>query len=155
LELIFGFLISSYSRIPIKLVGLVVNVKERDCDHLGLAIIVQPMGYSGWECYDVTLSEVSDLLVLVSILGPTILSLLLFLRFLVCVGAPRKYSTKDTITCFTLHKLIYSLHMHMHVHRTIFNLNSVLLRLLFSFFLLEYNYLEHSVFVLIEKSNIF
>ena len=135
MELIFGFLIGSYSRILIKLVGLVVNVKERECDNLGLAIIVQPMGYSGWQCYDVTLSEASDLLVLVSILGPTILSLLLFLRFLVCVGAAGKYSTKDTIACFTLHKLIYSLHLHMHVHRTIFNLNSVLLRPFFFFFL--------------------
>jgi hypothetical protein len=57
---IFGFFkhICSYSRVLIKLVGLVVEVKERDSDNLGIAIVVQPMGYSSWNCNDVTLSEV-------------------------------------------------------------------------------------------------
>ena len=112
--MIFGFLISSYSGVLVKLVGLVVSVKERECDNLRIAIIVQPMCYSGGQCYDVTLSEVSDLLVLVSLLSFSLL--LLLLRFLVCVGAAGKYGTKDTITCcITLHKLIklYSLHLQL------------------------------------------
>ena len=102
------FYFSSYSGVLVKLVGLVVSVKERECDNLRIAIIVQPMGYSGGQCYDVTLSEVSDLLVLVSLLSFFLsLLLLLLLRFLVCVGAAGKYGTKDTITCcITLHKLI-------------------------------------------------
>ena len=114
--MIFGFLISSYSGVLVKLVGLVVSVKERECDNLRIAIIVQPMGYSGGQCYDVTPSEVLDLLVLVSLLSLLMLLMLLLLRFLVCVGAARKYGTKDTITCcITLHKLIklYSLHLQL------------------------------------------
>ena len=50
---------------------------------------------------------------LLLLLEPTVLSLL---RFLVCVGATGKYGTVETITCFTLHKLNYSLHMHNRKH---------------------------------------
>jgi hypothetical protein len=89
---------------------LVVEVKERDSDNFGIAIVVQPMGYSSWNCNDVTLSEVLDLLVPVSS-EPTALSLfllllllflflflfllvallLLLLRILVCFWAAREY----------------------------------------------------------------
>jgi hypothetical protein len=78
---------------------LVVEVKERDSDNFGIAIVVQPMGYSSRNCNDVTLSEVLDLLVPVSS-EPTALSLFLFLfllvlllllRILVCFWAAREY----------------------------------------------------------------
>lgn len=79
----------SYSWLLIKLVVIVAGVKERDCNYWGIAVVVGPMRYSCRQCNDVTLSEVSDLLVPV-LLEPAALSLLLLLRFLECLGATRK-----------------------------------------------------------------
>ena len=79
---------------------------------------------------------------LLSLLEPTVQSLFL-LRFLVCVGATGKYGTANTINCFTLHKLNYCLHMHK--HRNVLTLISVLLNFFFSF-LFEYNLLYMYVY---------
>jgi hypothetical protein len=47
----------------IKLVVIVVDVKERDCNYWGIVVVVGPMSYSDQQCNDVTLLEVSNLMV--------------------------------------------------------------------------------------------
>jgi hypothetical protein len=107
---IYIVLFSSYSRVLVKLVSIVVGVKERDCDNWGIPVVIAPMGYSSWQCDDVSLSEVSNLLMAV-LFRPLALSLSLslsllrlLLRIFKCFRTPRKHDPNDSPTCTSKQK---------------------------------------------------
>lgn len=104
-----GYCIHAYPRVLIKLVVFVIDVEKMNGDELLITLIVDPIGYACRNCDDVALSDTSNLLMAVFLLGAilalslltlSLLSLLtlplmlrLLLRFFETLRATREYDS--------------------------------------------------------------